>query len=227
MWILHHWAEEFCCLVVYRKYIEPYHCWRPHIKLAMAEGKVGAIFWIDETMFAGEAQFLMAYPFFVECFDVIVVWNVCWFGISSLGRLETVRKDTCAWGWNIYLCLFCFLLFMSLLLLQFFISLWFLMLVLFVFLFTRHKNEIRLLDSQFALVCGCLWEIIVDIYTVQNILKVFVFWDNNSCGCLNCLFEMLGCFLHLYLLMVVQDFLQSVHHLQSLQSPIDNRLLVM
>ena len=39
----------------------------------MAEGKVGAIFWIDETMLAGAAWFLMAYPFHMECFDVIVV----------------------------------------------------------------------------------------------------------------------------------------------------------
>ena len=149
MQILRLWADEIHCWVIYSEYIKPYHCWPPCIKLAMAEGKVGAVFQIDETMLAGAAWFLMAYPFRMECFDVIVVWNVCLFDIRSLGRLETVRKDSCDWGWNIYLCLLHFLLFMSLLLLWFFIFLWILMLVLFVmFRFMRHKNEIRMKDKR-------------------------------------------------------------------------------
>lgn len=60
--------------------------------MAMAEGKVGAVFRVDEAVFARAAGFLVAGPFRPEGFDVIVMRNVCRFDIGSLGRLGTVRK---------------------------------------------------------------------------------------------------------------------------------------
>ena len=41
----------------------------------------------------------MADPFCAECFDVIVMWNVCRFNIGSLGRLETVTTQKLNISW--------------------------------------------------------------------------------------------------------------------------------
>ena len=54
-------------------------------------GKVGAIFRVDEAVFTWAARFLVANPFCLEGFDVIIVQNVCGFDIGSPGRLGKVR----------------------------------------------------------------------------------------------------------------------------------------